>query len=146
MSEPQIGPPDDPHFLSLVADLVAQAWVALGKIKHPISDRLDRNMPAAGTLIDMLDMLNRKTAGNRSEQEDRLLLESIQQLKLNYIAEKDKPDEPVAEPAPAAAPDEKEASPAPKMKRANVKPRKKKSTATKGKKPAAPKRRVRKDG
>ncbi|MEE9162149.1 MAG: DUF1844 domain-containing protein [Candidatus Neomarinimicrobiota bacterium] len=146
MSEPHSGPPDDQHFLSLVADVVTQAWVALGKIKNPVSDRLDRNIPAAGALIDMLDMLNRKTAGNRSEQEDRLLLESIQQLKLNYIAEKDKPDEPVAQPAPADAADEKKASPAPKKKPAAAKPRKKKSPATKGKKAAAPKRRVKKDG
>ena len=89
MSESQTGFPDDRLFLTLVTDLVTQAWVALGKIKHPASDKIERNVPAAGLIIDMLDMLNRKTVGNRTEVEDRLLLESLQQLKLNYVAEAD---------------------------------------------------------
>ena len=104
MTETQSGLPDDAHFVALIADLVTQTWVALGKIKHPVTDKLERNIAAAGTIIDMLDMLNRKTTGNRSREEDRLLLESIQQLKLNYIAEKDKPDEPQEETASVQAP------------------------------------------
>ncbi len=92
MSESHFGFSDDKLFLTLVTDLVTQAWVALGKIKHPASDKLERNVPAAGLIIDMLDMLNRKTAGNRTEVEDRLLLDSLQQLKLNYVAEAEKPE------------------------------------------------------
>ncbi len=93
MTESQTRPSDDQLFFTLVTDLVTQAWVALGKIKHPITDKIERNVPAAGIIIDMLDMLNRKTAGNRTEGEDRLLLDSLQQLKLNFVAEANKPEE-----------------------------------------------------
>jgi len=92
MTESQSGPSDDQLFVTLVGDLVTQAWVALGKIKHPATDKIERSIPAAGLIIDMLDMLNRKTAGNRTQAEDRLLLDSLQQLKLNFIAEADKPE------------------------------------------------------
>ncbi len=94
MTESQNGFSDDQLFITLVTDLVTHAWVALGKIKHPATDKIDRSIPAAGLIIDMLDMLNRKTAGNRSEVEDRLLLDSLQQLKINFVAEADKPEAP----------------------------------------------------
>ena len=106
MSESQSGFSDDRLFLTLVTDLVTQAWVALGKIKHPASDKIERNVPAAGLIIDMLDMLSRKTAGNRTEVEDRLLLDSLQQLKLNYVAEADQPEASADQESEEAPPEE----------------------------------------
>ena len=103
MNESQAHLNDDQLFLTLVSDLTTQAWIALGKWKNPITDKLERNIPVAGILIDMLDMLNRKTAGNRSEVEDRYLLDSLQQLKLNFVSERDKVDEPDAEEGGRAA-------------------------------------------
>lgn len=97
MTESQSGISDDQLFITLVTDLITQAWVALGKIKHPATDKIERSIPAAGLIIDMLDMLNRKTAGNRSEVEDRLLLDSLQQLKLNFVTEAAEPEAPVEE-------------------------------------------------
>jgi hypothetical protein len=97
MNESQALPNDDQLFLTLVSDLTTQAWIALGKWKNPITDELERNIPVAGILIDMLDMLNRKTAGNRSEVEDRYLLDSLQQLKLNFVSEGDRVEEPESE-------------------------------------------------
>ena len=144
MTESQSGIPDDPFFLTLIADLVTQAWMALGKIKRPASDKVERNILAAGTIIDMLDMLNRKTAGNRSLQEDRLLMDSINQLKLNYVAEKDLPDEGERQaPAEDAAPPAQDAEPAGERK-PSTRNRKKKKPAGKGKKPASTKSRAKK--
>ena len=145
MTESQSGISDDTLFLTLIADLVTQAWVALGKLKHPSNDKVERNIPAAGTIIDMLDMLNRKTAGNRSLQEDSLLMTSINQLKLNYVAEKDLPDEgemtaPQEEPAPPA----QDTEPADEQKPPSSSPKKKKPAASKGKKPASTRSRAKK--
>ena len=149
MTEPQSAAPSDPHFLSLIADLVTQAWVTLGKIKHPVTDKLERNIVAAGTIIDMLDMLNRKSAGNRSPEEDRLLLDSIQQLKLNYVVEKDKLDEPQEEKSGDQAPvdqtsgsDKNDAKIKPTPKKARAK---KKSSPAKGKKKPRPKSGAKRD-
>jgi hypothetical protein len=99
MADSQTTPTDEQLFLTLVTDLITQAWVALGKWKHPVTDKMERNITAAGIIIDMLDMLNRKTVGNRTEAEDRLLVDSLQQLKLNYLTEVNKPEEPAEEAA-----------------------------------------------
>ena len=88
---------DNVLFLSLVTDLSSQAWVCLGKIKHPASDKIERNIPAAAVIIDMLDMLAEKTAGNLSPAEDNLLKETLGQLKLNFVAERGKPNAEEAE-------------------------------------------------
>ena len=97
MTTSQTGTSDDQLFISLTTDLITQAWVGMGKIKNPLTDKLEPNLPAAALLIDMLDMLKRKTEGHRGEEEDKLLSENLQQLKLNYVHELDQQKEAPAE-------------------------------------------------
>ncbi|UCD37336.1 MAG: DUF1844 domain-containing protein [Fidelibacterota bacterium] len=141
MNETTTGFSDDQLFITLVTDLVTQAWIALGKWKHPVSDKLERNVPAAGIIIDMLDMLSRKTAGNRTDAEDRLLLDSLQQLKLNYVTESSKPDEPVVEEPEEKPADTHEAAKEPVQEDTDQSPAKQPTTSkaksASGKKPAA---------
>ena len=100
MATSNSGVSDDQLFISLAADLVTQAWVAMGKIKNPITDKLEPNLQASALLIDMLDMLSRKTEGHRSDEETKILEENLQQLKLNYIAEQQAAAEKPAEEPP----------------------------------------------
>ena len=97
MTTSQTGTSDEKLFIGLAADLITQAWVGMGKIKNPITDKLDPNLPAAALLIDMLDMLKRKTEGSRTPEETKLLEENLQQLKLNYIHELDHQKEVAAD-------------------------------------------------
>ena len=106
MATSNTGVSDDQLFISLTADLITQAWVALGKIKNPITDKLEPNLQASALLIDMLDMLIRKTEGHRSDEETKVLEENIKQLKLNYIAEQQAAAERPAEESPAEKPSE----------------------------------------
>jgi len=66
----------------------------LGKVKSPITNKLERNLPAAQGTIDMLDMLHTKMKGNLSAEEDKMMANIIRELKLNYIDEMGKPDLP----------------------------------------------------
>ena len=84
-------------FSALVIMLHSAAMQQLGKVKHPITDKIERHLPAAQDTIDILDMLKSKTKGNLSVEEDRLLTQVIAELKLNYVDEAGKPD-----PAPSA--------------------------------------------
>ena len=97
MTNSNTGTTDEQLFSGLAADLITQAWVAMGKIKNPSSDKLEPNLPAAALIIDMLDMLTRKTDGRRTEEEEKLLTENLKQLKLNYVAEADKPEQAATE-------------------------------------------------
>ncbi len=64
--------------------------MAMGKIKNPVSDKIERNLEHAKIYIDTLDMLHTKTKGNLSEYEDKFLTETLKELKLNYVDEVDK--------------------------------------------------------
>ena len=88
-------------FDSLLSSLVHSVWVALGKIKNPMTDKVERSLPGASMNIDMLDMLYKRMDGNLSEQEETYLSKILSELKMNYIEEKkkgdDQPEEPKAE-------------------------------------------------
>ena len=71
----------------LVHTLFTQALMALGRIPNPITQKAMRNIPTAKHFIDTLAMLEQKTAGNRSVDENRLLEEVQHQLRLMYMAE-----------------------------------------------------------
>ncbi len=74
-------------FFSLVMTFHAAAMQQMGKVKHPISDKIERDLEQAQMSIDLLDMLQSKTQGNLSEEEARLLGNILQELKLNYVDE-----------------------------------------------------------
>jgi uncharacterized protein YeeX (DUF496 family) len=83
-------------FTQVVLMFHTAAMQQLGKLKSPLSDKIERNLEAAQNSIDLLDMLKEKTRGNLSDEETRLLTQVIRELKLNYVDEANKPaPEPV---------------------------------------------------
>jgi len=77
-------------FMQLIIQNQQIAMMSMGKIKNPVTDRLDRNLEHAKIYIDTLDMLLAKTKGNLSEYEEKFLIETLKDLKLNYVDEVDK--------------------------------------------------------
>lgn len=63
------------------------AMQQMGKLKNPVSDKIERNMDQAQMSIDMLDMLQTKMKGNLNDDEQRYLREVLKELKLNYVDE-----------------------------------------------------------
>ena len=74
-------------FMQLVMQNQHMCMISLGKLKNPVTDKIERNMEYAKLMIDTLDMLAAKTKGNLSEYEDRFLTEVLRELKLNYVDE-----------------------------------------------------------
>lgn len=79
---------EDQLFDNLISSLVHSVWISLGKIKNPMTDKIERNLFAASMNIDMLDMLYKRMDGNLSEQEDSYLSHVLSEIKMNYIEEK----------------------------------------------------------
>ena len=77
-------------FMGLSTSLVTQAWMQLGKIKNPMTDKIDIDLNAASLTIDMLSMLKEKTKGNISDDESKILDQSISELKMNFVMSKEK--------------------------------------------------------
>ena len=88
---------DNELFKSLVLNFQVAAWIGMGKIVNPVTQKAERNLSDAQKSIDMLTMLAEKTKGNLSPDENSMLQQSLTDLRLNFIAEKDKP-----EPQPAS--------------------------------------------
>jgi hypothetical protein len=77
-------------FMQVIMQNQQLAMMSMGKLKNPISDKIERNLEFAKLSIDTLDMLKEKTKGNLTDYEDRFLTEVIKELKLNYVDEVEK--------------------------------------------------------
>ena len=75
-------------FITLVSSLTSQAWIQLGKMKNPVSDKIEKNLEAASMSIDMLTMIQDKTKNNLDEYESKLLEQSLNDLRMNFVFEK----------------------------------------------------------
>lgn len=63
------------------------AMQQMGKLKNPVSDKIERNIEQAQMSIDIIDMLFQKMKGNLSEAENRMFNDVLRELKLNYVDE-----------------------------------------------------------
>ena len=117
---------EDQLFIHLVNTFVQSAWISLGKVKSPVSDKLERNLEQATYYIDLLDMLQKKMKSNLSEWEEQYIIHSLSELKMNFIEENKKIDE-------GADSSQDEAKDESSDKKDKVKPRKQSSKATKSK-------------
>ena len=62
------------------------ALIALGDAPHPITKKQAMQLPHARYLIDVLGILEEKTRGNLSVDEERLLKDVLYQLRMRYMA------------------------------------------------------------
>ncbi len=77
-------------FVNLVLTLHNAAMLHMGKIKNPLSDKVERDMSQAEMSIDMLDMLKKKSEGNLTDEENSILSRTLNELKMNFMDEKAK--------------------------------------------------------
>ena len=119
---------EDQLFIHLVNTFVQSAWISLGKVKSPVSDKLERNLEQDTYYIDLLDMLQTKMKGNLSEWEEQYIIHSLSELKLNFIEEQKKGDEDIDKSQSESSKEDK-----PKPKPQKSKPAKSKTTKKKTK-------------
>lgn len=72
-------------FSSFVLSLYSSGLVQLGKVEDPSTGKKTVNMAMAQHTIDMIAMLQDKTAGNLTEDEDNLLKALLSELRLAYV-------------------------------------------------------------
>ena len=77
-------------FMYLVGTFQSSAWIALGKIKNPMTEKSKVNIEQASFYIDLLDMMQKKMKGNLTDYEEQMLINTVSELKLNLIDEKKK--------------------------------------------------------
>lgn len=63
------------------------AMMSMGRIKNPVTDKIEKNLDYAKISIDTLDMLAEKTKGNLSDYEREFLENTISELKVAFVEE-----------------------------------------------------------
>ena len=75
------------NFATFVVSLTASALLNLGAIEDPSTGQTNKNLPMAKQTIDILSMLEKKTAGNLTTEETNLLKNILYDLRIIYVKE-----------------------------------------------------------
>ncbi|MBW2147519.1 MAG: DUF1844 domain-containing protein [Deltaproteobacteria bacterium] len=78
------------NFTNFVFSLVHSAMLALGSLPDPATGKTEKHLSLAKHVVDTLGMLQQKTQGNLTEEEQRLIDESLFDLRMHYVKEKEK--------------------------------------------------------
>jgi hypothetical protein len=73
-------------FEILVSSLATQALAAMGLLPGESDQPMPRNMDYARHNIDLLAMLETKTAGHLTDQEQQMLKEALHQLRMLFVS------------------------------------------------------------
>jgi hypothetical protein len=77
-------------FATFVLSLSSSAAYHLGLVPHPEDQTSCSNLPMAKQTIDILGILQEKTKGNLTGEEERLLSEVIYNLRIAFVNESKK--------------------------------------------------------
>jgi len=79
--------PGEPSlFNELVINLASQAAMYMGLVDNPLAPKMPTDMHAARQMIDILAMLQQKTRGNLTAEENVLLERILTDLRMQYVA------------------------------------------------------------
>jgi Domain of unknown function (DUF1844) len=78
-------------FYTFVLSLGSSAFVHLGDAPHPETQKAEPNLLLAKQTIDILGMLQEKTRGNLTPQEETFLQTLLSDLRLRFVARSGEP-------------------------------------------------------
>ena len=78
---------DELLLIQLILMFQTAALQHMGKIKNPMTDKIEQDLPQAQISIDILDLLHSKMKNNLTADEERMFTTVLQELKLNYVDE-----------------------------------------------------------
>ncbi len=79
------GPLPEVTFSNFVFSLSTQALIQLGEIQDPESKGTLKNLPLAKQTIDLIGMLQEKTRGNLTKEEEALVDSALYDLRMRYV-------------------------------------------------------------
>ncbi len=80
-------PPRPPiDFPSYILSYYTQGLVLLGEVPNPYTNKKEEDVEAARHTIDILSMLEQKTKGNLSNEEQQLLEGVLYELRMKFMA------------------------------------------------------------
>ncbi len=84
-------PPRPPiDFPSYLLSYYTQGLVFLGEVPNPITNKKEEDVDAARHTIEILTMLEQKTKGNLTKDEDQLMETVLYELRMKFMAKTDR--------------------------------------------------------
>ncbi|MCK9555162.1 DUF1844 domain-containing protein [bacterium] len=80
------------QFIGFISIFGNSAMQAMGKTANPFNGKIEKNMETAKASIDLLELLEEKTKGNLTQNEQKALESLLTNLRLNYADEMKKPE------------------------------------------------------
>ncbi len=77
-----------PSFSTFILSLASSALVQLGEVPDPGTGKTEENIPLAKHTIDILSMLQEKTANGLDSDEKRLMEGLLYELRMKYVVKK----------------------------------------------------------
>ena len=98
----QTGPPP-PDFNQIIQTFWLQAMMCCGKVMNPVTRKYEKELRMAQYHIGVLEVLEKKTRNNLTENESRVLVDLLDQARMAYVDACDSPkSEKKADEKPAA--------------------------------------------
>ena len=72
-------------FATFILSLSHSAVLHLGEVPHPETNQIETNLPLARETIDLLGVLEEKTKGNLTGDEERLLTQVLFDLRMRFV-------------------------------------------------------------
>ncbi len=79
------GPLPQGNFAALISMLMTQALFALGLLQVKGQEKKEPDLERAKYNIDMLETLEEKTKGNLSKEEEAVLANTLNELRMGYV-------------------------------------------------------------
>jgi hypothetical protein len=75
----------EPAFTEIINLLMMQTVIGLGGMTMPDGRKIPQDLEVAKHHIDLLEILERKTAGNLDDDEQRLLSTALYELRMRFV-------------------------------------------------------------
>ena len=83
--QPHRGPLPTGNFAALISMLTTQAFFAMGLLQVKDEDKKEPDLELAKYNVDMLETLEAKTKGNLTEEEKKVLENTLNQVRMAYV-------------------------------------------------------------
>jgi len=88
------GAQDPASFVNFLMSIASNAASALGMMEHPVTHQREVDLQLGKHWIDVLGMLQKKTQGNLTKQENQLVEGLLSDLRMQYVSLVNAPQQP----------------------------------------------------
>ena len=74
-----------PSFEVIISTFATQAAVSLGQVANPVTNKTETDLDQAKFAIDLLQILEEKSKGNLTDEEEALMTDILYRLRMLFV-------------------------------------------------------------